>query len=284
MFRSLRNRLIFSHILPSLVIVPLMGIAMLYLLETRILLPIIYANLSDDAILIAEIAQTVPNIWQNPFSAQDFVEGAEPYLGGRLTLTDPNGYVLASTDPNHSFLFGEVVELPSLSSAGRGDVVQIQRGPLAEVFTPVIDNFGRSLGVVRLTTRVLSVSEEIYQLRYLLIGVLVLAILAGILLGSYLAVNISRPVAQVTDAIYTLAQGDLRTRLPESCPQETRTLVRAVNTLVERLVSMEQARRQLLANLVHELGRPLGALHSAIRALQKGADRDPQLGAQQVVL
>jgi signal transduction histidine kinase len=104
-----------------------------------------------------------------------------------------------------------------------------------------------------------------------------LAILAGIGLGSYLAVNISRPVRQVTEAIYTLTQGDLGTRLPERGPQETRILVRAVNTLVERLVSMEKSRRQLLANLVHELGRPLGALHSAIRALQKGAASDPEL-------
>jgi two-component system sensor histidine kinase BaeS len=40
---------------------------------------------------------------------------------------------------------------------------------------------------------------------------------------------------------------------------------------------MELARRQLLANLVHELGRPLGAVRSAIHALSKGAGDDPQL-------
>jgi signal transduction histidine kinase len=44
--------------------------------------------------------------------------------------------------------------------------------------------------------------------------------------------------------------------------------------LVERLQSLEQARRQLLANLVHELGRPLGALRSAVDALQDGTDQD----------
>jgi hypothetical protein len=37
-----------------------MGIAMLYLLETCLLLPMIYANLSDDAILIAEVARAAP--------------------------------------------------------------------------------------------------------------------------------------------------------------------------------------------------------------------------------
>jgi signal transduction histidine kinase len=132
--------------------------------------------------------------------------------------------------------------------------------------------------VVLLTTRLVTVSEEIFQLRYLLIGVLLLAIFAGIGLGSYLAVSISRPIQRATTAIHTLSQGDFRTRLPESGSQEIRTLTGAVNTLVDRLHGMEQARRQLLANLVHELGRPLGALRSAIHALQKGAGQDEELG------
>jgi signal transduction histidine kinase len=40
---------------------------------------------------------------------------------------------------------------------------------------------------------------------------------------------------------------------------------------------LEQARRKLLANLVHEIGRPLGALRSAITALLGGAAKDPAL-------
>jgi signal transduction histidine kinase len=48
---------------------------------------------------------------------------------------------------------------------------------------------------------------------------------------------------------------------------------------VEELHSLETSRRQLLANIVHELGRPLGALRSAIHALGKGAANDPQLVA-----
>ena len=277
MFRSLRNRLIFSHILPSLVIIPFMGIAMLYLLETRILLPQIYANLSDDATLIAEVAHSIPEVWQNPASAQSFVNGADPYLGGRLALIDPNGHVLASSDHADGVLTGQIVELPDFHPILQGKVVELQKGSLAEAFVPVVGNDGRYYGVVRLTTRLLTVSDEIYQLRYLLLGVLLVAILAGVLLGSYLAVNISRPVHKVTDAIHALAQGDFKTQLPETGIDEARLLARAVNTLVERLQTMEQSRRKLLANLVHEVGRPLGALGSAIRALLKGADRDPEL-------
>ena len=46
---------------------------------------------------------------------------------------------------------------------------------------------------------------------------------------------------------------------------------------MEQLHSLETSRRQLLANIVHELGRPLGALRSAIHALGKGAAEDPKL-------
>jgi len=35
--------------------------------------------------------------------------------------------------------------------------------------------------------------------------------------------------------------------------------------------------RRLLANLVHEIGRPIGALQSSIEALRSGADQDPEL-------
>jgi signal transduction histidine kinase len=56
-----------------------------------------------------------------------------------------------------------------------------------------------------------------------------------------------------------------------------RMLASEVNGLVDRLHNLESARRQLLANLVHELGRPLGAIRSAILALLHGADKDAQL-------
>ena len=277
LFLSLRNRLIFSHILPSLVIIPLMGVAMLYLLETRLMLPQIYANLSDDAILISEMTRSLPELWQNPLIAQSFVEGADPYLGGRLTLLNPYGRVLASSDQADLGLPGQIVELPDLYPPRRGEVIEIKNGPLAEAFVPVVGNDATYYGVVRMTTRLLTVSDEIYQLRFLLLGVFLIAIVAGTLLGSYLAVSISSPVHKVTEAIHALAQGNDLTILPETGIEETRILTRAVNTLVERLHTMEHSRRQLLANLVHEVGRPLGALGSATRALIKGANSDPEL-------
>jgi signal transduction histidine kinase len=81
----------------------------------------------------------------------------------------------------------------------------------------------------------------------------------------------------VTQAVYDLASGIRSEPLPERGPEEVRQLQHAANHLLERLRSLEESRRNLLANLVHELGRPMGALRAAIQALMRGAKEDPQL-------
>ena len=151
------------------------------------------------------------------------------------------------------------------------------------MFTPVYDLNGKLIGIIRMTTRVVTVSDEIYQLRYLLGAILLFGVLAGIGLGSYLAVSINRPIQRTKRSIQALVDGERHVHVEEQGLEETRTLAKAFNSLVDQLNNLEQARRQLLANLVHELGRPLGAIRSAIQALLKGADQDPQLAADLLI-
>ena len=279
MLRSLRNRLILSHILPALLIIPLMGAAIVYVLETRLLLPVVYKDLAADAALMAEITRNQPIFWRNSEAAQALVSGVTPYLSGRVSLVTLDGHLLASGDQTISTVGSQVVELPSLAGIEQGETVQLQNGTLAEVFTPVFDLQGQPIGVIRMTTRVVTVSDEVYQLRYLLGIILLISVLAGVGLGSYLAFNINRPIQQVTGSIQALAQGDWQAHVKEEGPEEMRRLAATVNGLVNQLNSLEGARRQLLANLVHELGRPLGAIRSAIQALMHGADKDSQLAS-----
>jgi signal transduction histidine kinase len=277
MFQSLRTRLIFSHILPALLIIPLMGAAMVYVLETRLLLPTVYGNLAKEAKLMAAITRNQPVFWQSGEAAQALVEGAGPYLNGRFSLVTLDGHTLASSDAPEDSAGTPLVELPDMSGVRQGQVVELRNGALAEAIAPVYDLRGQEIGVIRMTTRVASLSDEIFQMRYLLGSILVIAVLAGLGLGSYLALGINRPIQRVTRSIQALAQGDWQAQVEEQGPDEMRVLAAEVNTLVDKLHSLEKARRQLLANLVHELGRPLGAIRSAILALLHGADKDSQL-------
>jgi signal transduction histidine kinase len=242
-----------------------------------LLLPVVYKDLAADAALMAEITRNQPIFWQDSQAARALVNGVTPYLSGRVSLLTLDGHLLASGDQADAATGNQVVELPDLAEVGQGDTVQLQSGTLAEVFTPVFDLAGQPIGIIRMTTHVVTVSYEVYQLRYLLGTILLIGVLAGVGLGSYLAFNINRPIQQVTGSIQALAQGDWQAHVEEKGPEEMRRLAATVNGLVDQLTSLENARRQLLANLVHELGRPLGAIRSAIQALLHGATRDSQL-------
>jgi two-component system sensor histidine kinase BaeS len=289
MLRTLRGRFVLSHVLPMLLIFPLMGITLVYVLETQVLLASLSNELTEQAGLVAEIAGGRTDIWDNPAQAQAFVTYLDSRLEARAMLLDPNGQVLASNDLSEAGRLGQALEHPDWVNVLAGMVSarttysrNLHR-EVVEVLVPVVRPDQQIAGVVRLSHRLTGVYERFLRLRYLIAGVLVGGLVLGAIVGWSLALNLERPLRQVTQAVWQLSSGERTMPLPERGPQEVRLLLRSVNTLVERLRSLEQARRQLLANLVHELGRPLGAFRSAIEALLGGADDEVTLRQELLV-
>jgi two-component system sensor histidine kinase BaeS len=284
MLKSLRNRLILSHVLPVLIIIPIMGIALIYVLETQFLLPTLTRSVTGESILIAEIVREQIEIWNNPQIAEALLDNIGPNLRARVMLISPNGTLLASTDPNDQSNLNKPIQAPGLEEALSGKIAtrsnyysRSQHSDVIDVLVPVISSQGQTLGIVRETYRYDSVTEEVLQLRNLIGGILVLGLILGALFGFFLAISISTPLRRVTQSVFDLARGEKTDVLQEVGPEEVRTLLAAFNMLNERLHSLENARRRLLANLVHELGRPLGALRSANQALMQGAIEDTEL-------
>jgi two-component system, OmpR family, sensor histidine kinase BaeS len=280
MFRTLRSRFILSHILPLLVTVPLIGIALIYLLETRILLPTLTNELTEQARLLADLTRDQPGVWSDRDQSQGFVARTYVPAGSRLMLLDRSGRLLASSNPQDLPRLAQVLNHPDLDQVLAGapltheDYSARLGSEIADVFVPVTQADGTIAGVVRLSYELTGVYTRFSQLRWLIGGVLLVAVLLGAGVGYLLAVNLARPIRQMTQAINQLASAQHPAPLPEPAPVEIGTLAHSVNVLTERLRNLEAARRQLLANLVHELGRPLGALQSATQALQGGADED----------
>lgn len=283
MFTTLRGRFILSHMLPLLLILPLMGIALIYVLETQVLLVNLSRGLLAQAELVADMIGDRAGIWDDPAQAQLFVTRLNARLEAKAMLLDPDGHLLASSEPGDVETVEQPFRHPDWAAVLTGETSvrtaysRNLHAEIVEVLTPVLRPDQQAAGVVRLSHRLTSVQEQFLRLRYLVGGVLAAGLLLGALVGSYLALNLERPIRQVTQAVWQVSSGKRTLLLPERGPQEIRLLKHAVNILVERLRALEQTRRQLLANLVHELRRPLGALRSATHALLGGAGEDAAL-------
>ncbi|MBI3175746.1 MAG: sensor histidine kinase [Chloroflexi bacterium] len=284
MFRTLRQRLVWSQILPLLLILPLMGVLLVYSLEGQVLIPQLAKNLVGNARLLAEISNAEFELWGDPILFENLISRVQLSSDIQVMFLDGRGKILYSSNPSDPSQTATGVSPTGLSRALGGHEAALTNysilnlsNVVVDVYEPVIDAGGRVIGIVRLSYRLGSLYDIFEQLRGQILWALGLGLILSIVLGTWLAFSISRPVREVTDAIYNLAAGQRSEPVQEYGPQELRSQARAVNFLVDELHSMEASRRQLLANVVHELGRPLGALRSAIHSLRKGAASDPAL-------
>jgi signal transduction histidine kinase len=106
----------------------------------------------------------------------------------------------------------------------------------------------------------------------LLVGLLITGAIAVVLSES-----VSRPLKFFTRTIAESPLEGQAQHLPENGESEFSDLSHAYNRLQERRRELEQTRQQMLANLIHEIGRPLGSLRTALHALQAGAVDDLSL-------
>jgi two-component system sensor histidine kinase BaeS len=289
MLRTLRQRSILSHILPVAIIVPLMGMALIHMLESQVLLPSLTTDLRGQALLAAQNAQRLPDVWQDATQARALVAEIAQSVEARVMLLDPKGRLLASSDPADADRLGQQLQIAGWATVAAGEASthtaysQSTQEEIVDALVPVMGQDRQVVGVVRLSHRLATVYEQFVRLRYLIAGIMAGGLLLGAVAGWLLALNLEHPLQQVNQAVSQLTSGERSTPLPERGPQELAQLAHSVNTLVERLHILEQARRQLLSNLVHELGRPLGALRSAVQALLGRSGGDAALRQELLV-
>ncbi len=283
MLNTLRKRFILSHTFTLFVIVPLMGFALIYALESQVLLADISRELREQALLVVRLTNDHPEVWTDPAQASTLAENAGGDISALVMLLDRNGRILATSDSEDANRRGQLFHHAGLDAILAGqtnehsDYSPRLEGQIADIFIPVKGPDQQVVGVVRLAHRLETFYDQFMQLRLYVAGILGFALVAGTLAGGLLALNMERPLRELAGGINRLAGGQELAALPERGPEEIRVVLHAFNVLMSRLRSLQESRRQLLANMVHELSTPLGALSTAVQALQAGADEEPEL-------
>lgn len=82
--------------------------------------------------------------------------------------------------------------------------------------------------------------------------------------------RVAAPVGDVMEAADRVAAGDYEVRVRERGPRDVQRLGRAFNEMAERLGTNETRRRQLLADVAHELRTPLSVIRANLEAILDG--------------
>lgn len=277
--KTLRSRFIVSHLLPMLLVIPLVGLAALYLLETQVLLTSLSGNLEQQARAIAAAVNGSPDVLQDPQLAAQLVARVGLEADRSVVLYNPTGQVIASSGGQEQPEPAADVAQEALTLAQTGEAqVKLTYGLLrqrAEVLVPVTGVDRQLIGIVALTHTLEGVANQIARFRWWMIAILLVELLLGGVMGALLAVRLARPIDRAARSVVDISAGTRVEPIAPEGPQEIQALTQAVNELAERLRAQEEIRRRSLANIVHELGRPLGAMRSAVHVLRGAPGDDP---------
>ncbi|HSD83420.1 MAG TPA: ATP-binding protein, partial [Anaerolineae bacterium] len=105
--------------------------------------------------------------------------------------------------------------------------------------------------------------------RSLLLAALIASVL-GILVGLAFSRNLTRPLDRLASAARAIAAKDLTQRVPPSGTIEVANVAHAFNDMASSLQKSEELRRNLVADVAHELRTPLSVMQGSLTAQLDG--------------
>jgi len=170
-----------------------------------------------------------------------------------FVLTDQHGIVII---PNDRYRVGD--QLPS-SRVTLGEPIT-QDGNIVGILVPVRVPFQgnpRELEFIQRTNRLL------------LYGALIGAVIA-LLLGIFLSRTLTRPIRELTQATHAVSEGNLSQQVPVRSNDELGELAKAFNKMSAELSRSVSARKQMTADIAHELRTPLSLILGHAEAVHDG--------------
>jgi signal transduction histidine kinase len=192
-----------------------------------------------------------------------FIESAPPQQPGYgsggpnrrmpFTLTDENGNVIMS---NEKYKTGDKVSNTDLELG----IPITENGKVIGVLVPMRAPFQGNPREVEFIERINLT---------LLYGALIGAVIA-LLLGIFLSRTITRPIRELTNATHAVSEGDLSQQVPVRSKDELGELAKAFNKMSTELVRSVNARKQMTADIAHELRTPLSLILGHAEAVHDG--------------
>jgi len=139
--------------------------------------------------------------------------------------------------------------------------------------TPIMVN-GKQVGTLLMANRLLDFNpeENLFLQRTneaLLLGACG-ALLVALLIGIFLARTLTRPLQALTQAAQRIERGDLEQQVKVASKDEIGELATAFNRMSQEVARVNQMRRDMTADIAHDLRTPLTVIAGYVESMQEG--------------
>ncbi|MGE5605460.1 MAG: histidine kinase dimerization/phospho-acceptor domain-containing protein, partial [Bacteroidota bacterium] len=269
---SLRAKLASSYILLVLICVVLISLLANLFLEKQFRNYVIKNQERRNRQVVASISQQVDG--QGEWQIQDIATLGINALeqGLILKIKDNSGRIIWDATAHNSGLCEQMISHMAKNMFSR---YPNWKGGYMETQYPVVRD-AQNLGVVQIGYFGPFYFDDvdlafINTLNRILLGVTALALFAAFGVAAVMAKRLSAPIARVIETAQMIAKGSYQTKSREkSSIRELNQLTGTINNLASTLAKQEQLRKQLTADVAHELRTPLATLQSHIEAILDG--------------
>lgn len=262
--RTLRSRLTVTHALIALIAV-LTVTALATILIQRGFDRMAAERGRNQATLIAQFLgdyyTTNGNLTGAPAEIRRRIANSGGVLPRRIIVAAPDWRVIFDTREGVLSLRGRL--LPPFFREQAVPVITADGATVGYVLAPISD------------AQDLSQYERDFLAR-VYISMILGSVLAGavaLVVGLLLATRLTQPLRQLTTAARRLAAGERHDPLPPAPDAELAELATAFNSMAADLEHQQQLRRQLVADIAHELRTPLSVLRLQIESIEDGVEQ-----------
>lgn len=286
MFKTLRSRLLiaFTAVITMVLVVSVLSLIFLSNLPRTV-------NLEQNATRLLRANRTVMQElidWRTSRNNLDSLEQVLRRIAReqevRILITNSQDRIIFDTDERWESQTFNTQEIPSrqLNSVSLNDNMELSRFRPSNDSTWLVVTNEVALRPGEPGKLVIGVPEpsslgtfQQFFFRPLLQAACV-SLLLAILLAAWITRSITRPLSKLAQATEAIAQGDYDYQVEPEGPQEVRSVATSFNAMAAQVKQTNQAQRDFVANVSHDLKTPITSIQGWSQALLDGAAQSPR--------
>jgi len=279
MFSSLRSRLFATYLATASLVLAMIALTLLaFLSRSQNTRERTYENLETTIALVAE--RDAAWLALPPERIDAYLRQLDLSTNSRFLLIQEGGRVTADSRPAIQPLPEETLaDLAAIDEVTSGEYTARPGTNWLYVAAPIAPD---SVLIAAALGPTLRASLIIWGTDFLvpLLRAGLLALLLSAVFAWWMARSVASPLKEMANATQAIVEGELASIDPEIGPEEIRGLAVAFNRMAADLHASQQAQRDFIANVSHDLKTPLTSIQGFAQALMDGTVTD-ESGQQQ---